>query len=566
MISVIVLGMIYLGSALMIYNIYRYILFSRNIRAKGNWEREQQLMSGPIVLLILFLLGYLAVGIFGDPDLIIAGILFGGSVFVFLMILFLEHVTKRIQANEQMEAKLNAVEESNRTKASFLSNISHEMRTPMNAIIGLTSMALQDPTLSDKTRGHMEQLQVSAHQMMVFINNILDIGRVKAAGEGLQQEPFSLLDLLEQIRNESESRCKGKGLSFLCYVNSPLEEHYVGDAAKLRQILYNVLDNAIKFTEAPNKNHSAEDSGTVRFTVEQTASFQQHRTIRFVIEDTGIGMSEAFLPSIFQPFTKEDGSTTNRFGGSGLGMAITRELVEAMNGDIQVKSRKGVGTTVTITLSFSAVPEEKAQMQSETAGFPTASSMSDEATKLAPDASVVVAATSEPSDASTDAYQPIESGNEAETADKHDCVPANDATEELPLEGVQVLLAEDVDINAEIIMDLLDMEGIGSKWAENGQIAVNLFQNSKPGEFDVILMDIRMPVMDGLAAARTIRALERQDAKTIPIIALTANAFPEDIQRSLQAGMNAHLSKPVDPELLCEELAAQLHRKTGRAS
>lgn len=562
MVSLIVLGMIYLGSALMIYNIYRYILFSRNIRAKGNWEREQQLMSGPIVLLILFLLGYLAVGIFGDPDFIIAGILFGGSIFVLLMILFLEHVTKRIQANEQMEAKLNAVEESNRAKASFLSNVSHEMRTPMNAIIGLNAMALQDPTLSDKTRGHLERLQVSAHLMMVFINNILDIGRVEAAGECLQQESFSLSDLLKQIQNECENRCKGKGLTFLYCANGPIEERCVGDADKLRQILYNVLDNAIKFTEVPSENRSAENSGTVRFTVEQTASFQQHRTIRFIIEDTGIGMSEAFLPLLFQPFTKEDGSNTNRFGGSGLGMAITRELVEAMNGDIQVASQQGVGTTVTITLSFTAVPENGAETHVEVAKAPDAPSKKEfEKTELTPDASVNYSPPSELVAASTNEHQ-IESGSEADASDTPARLPSETLTESMHLEGVQVLLAEDVDINAEILMDLLDMEGIHSKWAENGQIAVNLFQNSEPGEFDVILMDIRMPVMDGLSAARSIRALERPDAKTIPIIALTANAFPEDVQRSLQAGMNAHLSKPVDPDLLYEELMTQLHLKT----
>jgi CheY-like chemotaxis protein len=239
------------------------------------------------------------------------------------------------------------------------------------------------------------------------------------------------------------------------------------------------------------------------------ASYENHRTIRFVIDDTGIGMDEAFLPKLFQTFTQEDATTTNQYGGSGLGMAITKNMVEMMNGDIQVKSEKGRGSTFTVTVTLDA------------------------------------------------AHAPAE----APAPEKRASAPAQEKSAEngaFSLESVEVLLAEDVDINAEIMADLLDMEGVTARWAKNGQEAVDLFRESESGQYAAIFMDIRMPVMDSLAAAKAIRKLDRPDAKTVPIIALTANAFQEDVQRSMQAGMNAHLSKPVDPNLLVDTLTALL--------
>jgi CheY-like chemotaxis protein len=235
------------------------------------------------------------------------------------------------------------------------------------------------------------------------------------------------------------------------------------------------------------------------------ASYENHRTIRFVIDDTGIGMDEAFLPKLFQTFTQEDTTTTNQYGGSGLGMAITKSMVEMMNGDIQVRSEKGRGSTFTVTVTLDA------------------------------------------------AHVPAE----APAPEEQTSAPTPEESEEnggFSLESVEVLLAEDVDLNAEILADLLDMEGVTAQRAKNGQEAVDLFRESENGQYAAIFMDIRMPVMDGLAAAKAIRKLNRPDAKTVPIIALTANAFQEDVQRSMQAGMNAHLSKPVEPEHLYQTL------------
>lgn len=513
MLSAIVHAMVYLGSALMVYNIYRYIRFAGKISQQGGWAKEERLLTVPIVLLILFLLGYLAVGLFGAPDLIIGGILFGGSVFVFLMIIFMEQVILRVQENERLEARLTSAEESSRAKTSFLSRISHEMRTPMNAIIGLNSIALKDPEISDKTRDYLEKMRISTQHMMELINDTLEMGRIESGKDELLHEEFSLKELVKTVNSIFEAQCTEKGLTYDYELKGSLEPAYLGDALKLKQIFVNILSNAVKFTPAP---------GRIRFSVEHLSSYGGHRTVRFIISDTGIGMDKDFLPKLFQVFTQEDATTTNRYGGTGLGMAITKNLIDQMNGDIQVQSEKGEGSIFTVTVTLDAAAQaavSASEAPPETQTEPEAEAQSQPRTGEEPDYSV--------------------------------------------LDGSHVLVAEDIDINAEILFDLLDMEGISAERAENGQQAVELFRESEPGEFDTVLMDIRMPVMDGLAAAKAIRSLDREDAKSVPIIALTANAFQEDVQRSLQAGMNAHLSKPVDPDELFETM---IHCRQLRSS
>lgn len=520
-VTIVVYSMIYLGSALMIFNIYRYLRFARSISRKGGWAAEERLLKLPIALLICFLLGYLAVGLFGEPDLIIAGILFGGSVFVFAMIIFMEKVIRRVQEQEHLEAELAAAEESSRTKTGFLSRISHEMRTPMNAIIGLSNMALKDPDLSERTRECLIKLRVNTNLMMELINDTLEMGRIQSGTDELLNEVFSLTELLGRICAIFEAQCKDKGLNYRQEVKGTLESAYLGDPMKLRQIFVNLLGNAVKFTPAP---------GSVRCTVETVSSYENHRTLRITVSDSGIGMDEKFLPKLFQPFSQEDESTTNQYRGSGLGLAITKSLVERMNGEISVKSAKGMGSTITVILTLDSAPPD--------AVIPQEPGTEEFIPQVNAEEQIPTSQPEQP------AEEPVVSASAAE------------AQEGWPdLEGAHVLVVEDVEINAEIVMDLLDMEGITTEWVENGQKAVELFRESEPGRFDAILMDIRMPVMDGLAAAKTIRAMVRPDAKKIPIIALTANAFPEDVQRSLQAAMNAHLSKPVDPDQLMVTLS-----------
>ena len=408
-----------------------------------------------------------------------------------------------LSENQQyLKAALEAAERANRAKTSFLSNMSHEIRTPMNAIIGLDNLALNDPDLTPHTREQLEKIGSSAKHLLGIINDILDMSRIESGRMELKEEEFSFRDFLEQINVMVSGQCSDKGLRYECRVIGETGDYYIGDEMKLKQVIINILGNAVKFTPA---------GGSVTFTVEQTASFQNHRSLRFTIRDTGIGMSRAFLPKIFEAFSRETEGAGNKLGSTGLGMAITRRMVSMMNGDIAVESEKGKGSTFTVTVTLKG---------------------SDRRREVAP------------------AHPEGETGT------------GDSAAEAGSLAGKLVLVAEDMELNAEILMDLLEMEDIRSERAENGQIAVERFSRHPVGYYDAILMDIRMPVMDGLEAASAIRGLDRPDAKRIPIIAMTANAFDEDVQQSLQAGMNAHLSKPVEPERLYETLGG-LMGKTG---
>ena len=488
MLRVLIYSMIFLGAALMIRNIVRYARFARNVRKKGDWAKERTILYIPLVLLIGFFFGYVVVGLFGDPDWVIAGILFFGSIFVAIVVEMLRRVTDRIQANGQLEAKLLAAEESNRAKISFLSNMSHEIRTPMNAIIGIDSVALRDPELPPRAREQFEKIDASARHLLGLINDILDMSRIESGRMELRTEAFSLAELLEQVNEIIRSQCDEKGLDYIFRSGFDARERFVGDPLKLKQVLINILGNAVKFTPVP---------GSVTFTAERGAVFGDRTTLCFTMKDTGIGMEKEFLSHIFEPFSQEDGTRTSRYGGSGLGMSITKSIVDMMNGEIRAESEKGVGTTFTVVVTL----------------------------------------------------------KRAEGAAEEPPAPETAGEEAAPtLAGKRVLIAEDMEVNAEILKDLLEMEDVSADWAENGQLAVDRFSGSPPGSYDAILMDMRMPVMDGLTAARTIRALDRPDAKTVPIIALTANAFEEDVQSVLQAGMNAHLAKPVDTDKLFEIL------------
>ncbi|MBR4537901.1 MAG: response regulator [Clostridia bacterium] len=482
----VVYGMIYAGSALMIYNIFHYVRFARKLQEKKKWGNERRVLYIPIFLLVMFLFGYLFVGFFGNPDFIVSGILFGGSVFVFIIFHILQSITSHVQENERLEAELKAAEESNKVKTTFLSNMSHEMRTPLNAIMGLDALALQNPALPPETRAQLEKVGVNAKHLLRMINDVLDMNSIESGSMVLKEEEFSLRETLELASSVTRNRCEEKGLVYESRFSDGLDDYYMGDETMLKHALLNVLSNAVKFTPAP---------GTVTFTVEQDASADPCRTLRFIISDTGIGIDKKLLPNLFTPFTTGDASSTNRFGGSGLGLALSKRVTEMMGGGIAVSSKKGEGSTFTLTVRLTASARKKEPAQ-------------------APDA----------------------------------------AGGETRLEGLKVLIVEDIDLNAEIVADLLDLEGISSDRAENGLVAVDMFSRSKPYTYDAILMDLRMPVMDGLDATRTIRALDRPDAKTVPILALTANAFDEDVRNSLEAGMNAHMAKPVDPDVLFDNL------------
>ena len=521
-----------------------------------------------------------------------------------------------------MSDALKTAEEASKAKTVFLSNMSHEIRTPMNAIIGLDSLALHDPNLSPTTKEYLEKIDSSAKHLLSLINDILDMSRIESGRMVIRNEEFAFAKFLEQINTIAGGQCDEKGLVYDCRLNGSIADYYIGDHMKLRQALINLLGNAVKFTPK---------GGKVDLLVERIAGFDGKSTLRFTVKDTGIGMSKEFLPKLFDTFSQEDATAANKYGSSGLGMAITKNLVEMMNGTISVTSEKGVGSTFTVVVTLldsdkkddggigeievrpqdmsvlvvddDPVACEHAKVVLGQAGIATEVAMSGreaiemvrlrharrdpynliivdwhmpemdgvEATRqiraIINDESAIIILTAynwddvmeEAVAAGVDSFiaKPIFFASlleEFKNTLKKKRMLLSAPKKKAELQGRRVLLAEDMLVNAEILKEVLSMKDIQSEHAENGKIAVEMFESHPEGYYDAILMDMRMPEMDGLEATMAIRAMKRPDAKTIPIIALTANAFDEDVQRSLQAGLNAHLSKPVEPEILFETL------------
>ena len=488
-------ALVFLGSVLMIFNIYGFVQFALYVKGLESQKSKNSILYIPIVLLVLFLLGYLAVGILGKPDLIVAGILFGGSIFVYIMYKLLYSITRQIVVSEQMASRLKAAEESSRAKSSFLASISHEMRTPMNVILGLDSMALKNRDLPPQTRGQLEAIGQSGRHLLGLINNILDMNSLEADALEIKNEAFSLSDALDQVSAITRTLCEEKGLEYRASVSEAARGRCMGDAMQLKKTLLSILDNAVKYTDAP---------GSVSLSVDCISEADLLRTLRFTVADTGVGIDPDFLPRLFDVFSREDTSSTSRFGGSGLSLAVNKRTVELMGGTITVESEKNVGSafTVTLPLRFVSLPEAPPEE-------PTA-----------PEASASLA-------------------------------------------GRRVLIVEDIPENAEIVADLLELEDVETDHAENGQIALDMLGETPPWHYDAILMDLRMPVMDGLEATRQIRAMDREDAKGIPIIALTANAFESDVKQSMEAGMNAHLAKPADADELYNTLRTMIEKAPG---
>jgi len=530
-----------------------------------------------------------------------------------------EEMRESMLKNKALMDALKAAEEANKAKTLFLSNMSHEIRTPMNAIIGLDNLALRKENMDQDIREYLSKIGDSARHLLGLINDILDMSRIESGRLVIRNDEFSLRDILDQINVLVMTQCNDKGLKYECKVSGGVADYYIGDNMKLKQVIINILSNAIKFTEAP---------GNINLEVERTAVYNDKSTIKFTISDTGIGMDEAFIPKIFETFSQEDSSRNNKYGSTGLGMAITKNIVDLMNGDITVKSKKGVGTifTVIVTLKNSdhdsaddvvinpkdirvlvvddeEISAEHTRVMLEEVGIKADTCSSCESalhmlevqqTKMEPynmilldwkmpdkdglevakeirrqydkNTMLIILTSYNWEEIMDDARsigvdhfinKPLHASDvikEFELLARRNNIAMLKEREKAELDGKHILLAEDIFINAEIMKELLSSKGILTDHAENGKDALELFEKSEPDFYDAILMDVRMPVMDGLEATQAIRGLERNDSKTVPIIAMTANAFDEDVQRSLQVGMNAHLSKPVDPERLYSTL------------
>ena len=384
------------------------------------------------------------------------------------------------QAQDIAAEALQSAERASKAKTDFLANMSHDIRTPMNAIIGITTLMKNELHQPEKLAEHLDKLENSGQLLLGIINDILDMSRIESGKTTLNVEKMNLPQQISQLDSIIRQQAGQRRQTFT--VNTHLQhENVLADPNRLNRVLMNILSNAVKYTPT---------GGHIRFEVDELPRNEHYARYRFVVQDDGIGMSEAYQKTLFDPFTREERSGTNKVQGTGLGMAITKNIVDLMGGSINVESTTGKGTRFEVVLEF-----------------------------------------------------PVDA--EADTVPEAQVLPEEEE-ETSPLSGMKFLCAEDNAINAEILEMLLEAKGASCTICSNGQEIVDAFASVKPGEYDMILMDVQMPVMDGLEATRRIRSGENPLGRIIPILAMTANAFLEDMQKSREAGMDEHLSKPVD--------------------
>ena len=380
---------------------------------------------------------------------------------------------------------LQTAENANKAKTDFLSNMSHDIRTPMNAIIGITSLIRHDAGNKAKVIEYADKIDISSQHLLGIINDVLDMSKIEAGKTVFKYSDFSILDFIQELDTIFHTQIYEKQQTLTIIKENIQHEWVNGDQVHLMQIFSNLLSNAVKYTQ---------EGGEIQFFVEECETKSSvYAKYRFLVSDNGMGMSADFKDTIFDAFTRAESSLTNKIQGTGLGMAITKNLVEAMGGTIDVESELGQGSCFEVLLDL----------------------------KIAEDRTVALAAQEETDE---------QDGN--------------------ILQGMRFLCAEDNELNAEILTELLKIEGAECTICENGEEILKAFEQSAPGDYDMILMDVQMPVMNGYEATKAIRRSSHELAKTIPIIAMTANAFSEDIQHSLAAGMNAHVSKPVEMKVL----------------
>jgi len=392
------------------------------------------------------------------------------------------------KAEEQLRI-MSIAEKANQAKSDFLSRMSHEMRTPMNAIIGMTKIAEKTDDVS-RLKYCLSTINTSSVHLLGIINDVLDMSKIEAGKFELEMLPMNIEEMIMKVSHIIIDNIEKKNQKFNVNMAKDLEMDYIADDLRLSQVITNLLSNAVKFT--PEK-------GEITLAVEKTGSKDNFNILRFSVTDTGIGMTEEQIARLFNAFEQADGSISRKFGGTGLGLAISKNIVEKMGGRIWVESKEGAGSSFIFEVNL-----ERASVREGTSRKPPE-------------------------------------------------IKADKAVEIPDLSGVKILLAEDMEINREIFMALLEETHITIDIAVNGSIAVSKFRQN-PDKYDLIIMDVQMPEMDGYEATRTIRAMDTPKAKNIPIIAMTANAFREDVDRCLEAGMNDHLAKPIDEKSVMEKI------------
>jgi len=392
-------------------------------------------------------------------------------------LLIISDVTEEVKAKEALALALRNAEKASLAKSEFLSNMSHDIRTPMNSIMGMLTLLKKETSLTDKGKELFGKLEVSSNTMLEILNNVLDMSRIESGNVVLQEGLLKASDLINEIGAIYTGAAGAKGVKLSAKITLDHEE-YLADVVAVKKVISNILSNAIKYTPA---------SGNVEvFIRSKGENALGYDIVEFVCRDSGIGMKEEFVKRLFRPFEREMDTKINMISGTGLGLAIVKNLIDMMNGSISVESRKNEGTVIAITM-------------------------------------------------------PMKPAREKETKRCE-----NKTTENVNIRGAKLLLVEDNELNAEIVTELLEDEGAFVMHAENGLKAVEMFLASKPGDIDLIFMDVQMPVMSGIEAARVIRKSSHPLAETIPIIAMTAVAFDDDIRKCMDAGMNAHASKPVN--------------------
>ena len=641
------------------------ILFYHNIQGKSALNYMWAVNEGTI-----YLIGYVPIGAIQQE-----GRTVNQNIFIVIMVMLVafflcctlyylnqrqqerlrrEREAEREIHNQRLAEALQAAQIASNSKTTFLSNMSHDIRTPMNAVLGFTTLLAKDAEDPVKVREYTKKITASGQHLLSLINDVLDVSKIESGKVVLTVEEFTLNDLVSSVDTIIRPMAQARAQSFHLEVTGIKHEYLLGDETRINQILINLLSNSVKYTP---------EGGNIWFRIiglKQRSSQYEH--IRIEVEDDGYGMTPEYLETIFDAFTRAENSTTNKVQGTGLGMAITKNIVELMGGTIDVTSEVDHGTLFRVELEF-RIPEGRADRQFWEKNRISSILLVDGDAESAENIQVLMKDTGihvdtafgeeealrhireyHRKDSSGEESQPRSpedsSGNDsqlqslegysgydlilldwngadlgsAHTAEKlRETIPytvpilflasyddtrieealrientemlakpffvsafkekimemqndkqeetAPEGAEDVTLEGLHFLAAEDNEINAEILQEILSIEGAGCEVVENGQMAIERFSNAAEGEFDAILMDVQMPVMNGYDATRAIRVLERKDARTIPIIAMTANAFAEDEKEALDAGMNVHLAKPIDIDLL-KKVIKQCIKKT----
>ena len=641
------------------------ILFYHNIQGKSALNYMWAVNEGTI-----YLIGYVPIGAIQQE-----GRTVNQNIFIVIMVMLvafflcctLYYLSQRQQErlrrereaereihNQRLAEALQAAQIASNSKTTFLSNMSHDIRTPMNAVLGFTTLLAKDAEDPVKVREYTKKITASGQHLLSLINDVLDVSKIESGKVVLTVEEFTLNDLVSSVDTIIRPMAQARAQSFHLEVTGIKHEYLLGDETRINQILINLLSNSVKYTP---------EGGNIWFRIiglKQRSSQYEH--IRIEVEDDGYGMTPEYLETIFDAFTRAENSTTNKVQGTGLGMAITKNIVELMGGTIDVTSEVDHGTLFRVELEF-RIPEGRADRQFWEKNRISSILLVDGDAESAENIQVLMKDTGihvdtafgeeealrhireyHRKDSSGEESQPRfpedSGGNDsqlqslegysgydlilldwngadlgsAHTAEKlRETIPytvpilflasyddtrieealrientemlakpffvsafkekimemqndkqeetAPEGAEDVTLEGLHFLAAEDNEINAEILQEILSIEGAGCEVVENGQMAIERFSNAAEGEFDAILMDVQMPVMNGYDATRAIRVLERKDARTIPIIAMTANAFAEDEKEALDAGMNVHLAKPIDIDLL-KKVIKQCIKKT----